>query len=87
MRSQVGLLPRDGKSNNEILRHRHRIPGAAKAFIEAVECRDLFGREFEVEYPCVLRDPVGLRGLGDYDDPMLERPSKQNLRVRAAVLL
>ena len=46
--------------------------------MEAVERRNFFVGEFEVEDPCILLDPAGMPGLGDNDDLMLDRPAKQD---------
>ena len=45
--------------------------------MEAVERRNFFADEFEVEDLCILRDPVHIPGFADNDDLMPDRASKQ----------
>ena len=71
----------------QLLRHGGRIPGTAEPVVEAVELRNVLGRELEVEDACVLGDPVGIGGFRNSDQAVLDRPAEQHLRVRAAVLL
>ncbi len=55
--------------------------------MEAVKLENLLVRKFKIENLCILSDFVRACGFGDDDEPVLDCPAKQHLRVGAAVLL